>query len=79
MTAVGELLHPARTALPEARVRGRRVTRLDGRSVGWSTLDADTAEALSGDGLGWLVGGHPGLAALAGQLGRLDAAPAGGV
>ncbi len=79
MTAVAELLHPARVALPDARVRGRRITRLDGRTLRWVTLDADTADALSGDNLGWLVGGHPGLVALAGQLGRLDAATAGGV
>lgn len=64
---------------PTARIRGRRVTRLDEQSLGWVVLDAPTAEELGREQLGWFVGNHPGLARVAEQLGRLDANPEGGV
>ena len=67
------------TTYPSARIRGRLTTRQDERSLGWAVLDAARAEYLGREGLGWFIGGHPGVRSAAAQLGRLDANPEGGV
>src|SRR5437016_3030361 len=63
---------------PTARVRGRIITRLEERSIGWTVLDAGTADVLGREHLGWFVGNYFGLARAAQQLGRLDTNPEGG-
>src|SRR5206468_12325952 len=63
-----------------ARVRGRLITRLEEQSLGWAVLDAATAEVMGRDQLGWFVGNHPeSTTRAAGQFGRLDVNPEGGV
>ncbi|MDY3562688.1 hypothetical protein R5W23_004166 [Gemmata sp. JC673] len=71
---------PSLTAVyPTAHVRGRLITRLEEQTLGWATLDAATALEMGREQVGWFVGGHPGVARAAEQLGRLDSNPAGGV
>ena len=64
---------------PTARVRGRLITRLPEQPLGWTVLDAATAEELGREQVGWFVGDHPGLARAAEQFARLDANPEGGI
>jgi hypothetical protein len=64
---------------PTARIRGRAITRLPERTLGWTVLNAPVADELGREQLGWFVGGHPGIARAAEQFGRLDANPEGGV
>ena len=37
---------------PTSRIRGRRITRLEEQSLGWSKLDARTAEELGREQIG---------------------------
>ena len=64
---------------PSARVRGRLITRWESKILGWANLDAEMADEMGREQLGWFVGGHPGVKAPAIQLGRLDMNPDGGV
>jgi hypothetical protein len=64
---------------PTARIRGRLITRLEEQSLGWTVLDAATADEMCREHLGWFIGNHPGITNAIQQLGRLDANPEGGV
>ena len=64
---------------PTARIRGRVISRLEERRLGWTVLDASMANELGREQLGWFIGGHPGLGRAVEQFGRLDANPEGGV
>ena len=70
-------LDPVALAVPAAHVRGQLVTRLGERPLGWTQLDAPTADELGRGRVGWFVGGHPGFKGALAQLGRLDAVPGG--
>jgi hypothetical protein len=65
---------------PSARIRGRLITRLEEKPLGWAVLDAATADLLGQEHIGWFVGNHSAsVKQAAAQFGRLDANSEGGV
>lgn len=64
---------------PTARVRGRLVTRFPEKSLGWTVLDAATADEMGREQIGWFVGNHPGPKLAAEQFACLDTHSEGGV
>jgi len=64
---------------PTARVRGRLVTRFPEKTLGWTVLDAATAEEMGREQIGWFVGNHPGPKLAAEQFACLDTHSEGGV
>lgn len=64
---------------PAAHIRGRLVTRLPERSLGWTVLDAATADEMGREQIGWFIGNHPGPRLAAEQFACLDSHTEGGV
>lgn len=79
MTATSSITRLSAT-YPTARIRGRIITRWEEKSFGWAVLDAATADEMGREQIGWFVGNHSASTKrAAGQFGRLDANPDGGV
>jgi hypothetical protein len=71
--------NPLAATYPTAHLRGQRMTLSPEEHLYWVNLDANRAEELGRERIGWLVGKHPGVTEALAQFGRLAALPAGGL
>lgn len=65
---------------PTARIRGRRISRMEEQTLCWIVLDAVAADEMGREHVGWFVGNHSdSVTRTVEKFGRLDANPDGGV
>jgi hypothetical protein len=55
------------------------MTRWEEQSLGWTILDAATADEMGREQVGWFISEHPGLSTAVEQFANLDSNPEGGV